>query len=161
MTLAIIQARIHSNRLERKMLLPINGKPIIYWAWIYTKWVYPNTVIACPASDVEAFHQAVLNAEIYGYAGDEDDVLGRFHACAHTKSPDPSLVIARITPDDWPIDPFRERCALWQLDKWHETVRDPKLRQHIGELFYLLAPRIEINLQSDYEAACQIGPMVK
>lgn len=108
-----------------------------------------NTVIACPAADWDAFNAAVPMAKIYGYDGAENDVLGRFHAAAHFYRAAPASIIARITPDDSPIDVFRERCTLAQLDHWHATVTDAETREHIGRLF---PPRIEVNTQADLEA---------
>src|SRR5690348_12295762 len=99
------------------MLLPIQGQPVIWHAWrdAVATFSLLQVVIACPADDVDAFSAAVPSAQIYGFTGAENDVLGRFHACAHFYRDDPDTVIVRVTPDDWPIDVFRERCTLAQL----------------------------------------------
>jgi hypothetical protein len=150
--LAIIQARIHSMRLPKKMLLPIGGKPLIRWQWEYTcKAVRALTVLACPLSDRPTFVKVLgKRAAIFGYYGAEDDVLGRFHACAHHYKQHAEDGIIRITPDDFPVDITRERFTLAELDHWHATVTAPYPREHIG---LLIPQRIEINTQEDYELA--------
>jgi cytidylyltransferase family protein len=154
--LAIIQMRLHSTRLPKKMLLPVNGHALGWFAWdtAVQHFGAHNVVIASPMFDVEELRTGIPRAEFFGWEGTEDDVLGRFHACAHWYRDDPNAVIVRVTPDDYPIDPYRERCTLALLDKWHATVHEPVLRQHIGHLF---TPRVEINTQEDLEAVRQIA----
>lgn len=154
MTLAIIQARLGSHRLPNKMLLPVGGKPVIRWAWEDACAVFgaEHVVVAVPAYTQETFSLPRtirdFGGRVFAYDGEENDVLGRFHACAHAYRHDPSDVIARITPDDFPIDPLRERFTLGWLDEMHATVTDPELREHIG---HLLPGRTEINTPEDYE----------
>jgi hypothetical protein len=149
--LAIIQARVHSTRLPNKMLLAVGLQPLIAWAWQATEaaFLLGDVVLACPDADGDAFHATLPEATIFRFTGDEHDVLGRFHACAHRHRTDPESVIYRITPDDWPIDVYRERCTLAQLDWWHEHIHDRETREHIG---YLFPPRREINTAADLEA---------
>lgn len=147
--LCIIQARVASTRLPEKMLLPLGGHAVLWWAWDTACRFLPpgRVVIACPLADVRALRVAVPLADFYGHAGNDHDVLERFVACAHLYG---ASDIYRVTPDDIPIDLTREHCTLAQLDHWHATVTDPHVREHIGLLF---PPRIEINTQADYEAA--------
>lgn len=147
--LAIVQARLKSTRLPRKMLQDVGGHPLLWWGWkaAVDTFDWENVVIACPENDVDEFHLAIPGATIFGYIGDEDDVLGRFHACAHWYRTDPKSVIVRITPDDFPIDTERERCTLAQLDFWDKTVYGAT-REHIGDLF---PGRTEINTSEDLE----------
>lgn len=150
--LCIIQARLHSTRLERKMLLPLGGHPVLWWAWEETRKAhfYSHVVIACPVADESALQGAFTREPVtfFPYTGDEADVLGRFHACAHAHRTEPDAEIVRITPDDFPVDLTRERCTLAALDHWHATVTNPFHREHIGHLF---PPRIELNTAEDYE----------
>ncbi len=150
---AIIQARLNSTRLPNKMLLPITkpvARPIIWYAHWEAQKYFSVTIIACPERDAPRFRTAVPGAEVFGWDGPESDILGRIHACAHHYFDVTPLdvEIARITPDDWPIDVTRDRFTLSQLDRWHQTVIDADLREHIGTL---MPGRIEINTLDDYE----------
>ncbi len=147
--LAIIQARLHSTRLPNKMLLPLGGHPLLWWAWDAAWDVFDHVVIACPLGDQATFQQALPHATVFGWDGPEWDVLGRLHACAHEYAYQPDTPIVRITPDDFPIDVFRERCTLAQLDVWHASVTDRGDRENVGNLF---PGRREINDAVDYEA---------
>jgi hypothetical protein len=150
--LAIIQARLASTRLPNKMLLPLGGKPVLWWAWYEAmRWFRDQVVIATTAADVAAIRAAVPRAYVYGWEGPENDVLGRFHACAQQFLGHD--IIYRITPDDFPIDVNREWFTPTQLDYWHTTVTDPRYREHIG---LLLPKRIELNTEADYEAAKRV-----
>lgn len=146
--LAIIQARVHSSRLPYKMLRPVGGHPLIWWAWSAACRVFDdnNVVVACPAPDVDRLQQVLPDATLFGWEGDENDVLGRLHACAHRNRTDPTAIIWRITPDDYPIDPFREGCTLAELDELQATVRGVASREHVGTLF---KQRIEVNTEAD------------
>lgn len=106
--LAIIQARLGSSRLPNKMLLPLCGKPLIERAWETTVAAFgeSNVVVAMPKTEPNvalwaAVRSFALADNVFLYDGDENDVLGRFHACAHTYRWHPDSVIVRVTPDDW------------------------------------------------------------
>lgn len=134
------------------MLAPVHGKPLLWYGWRAACDLFGelSTVIAVPAPDLQALRNGLgLDGQWFGYDGDENDVLGRFYACAHQFRHHPHTIIVRITPDDFPIDPLREQCTLAQLDTWHATVTDPHLREHIGHLY---PKRLEINEMSDLEA---------
>jgi len=103
--LAIVQARMASTRLPNKMLLDLGGKPLVQWAWDAAREAFgtPNTVVAIPsgpANDQLASVVADFGGTVFRWAGDEDDVLGRFMACAHTYRWHPAAVIVRVTADD-------------------------------------------------------------
>lgn len=105
MPLAIVQARIGSTRLPGKMLLPLAGKPLVWHAWNAAVKAFGagNVVCALPASqenDQLASVLVGLSATVFRWAGPENDVLGRFHACAHRYRWHPDSVIVRVTPDD-------------------------------------------------------------
>lgn len=148
--LCIIQARIHSSRLPDKMLQLVGGYALVWWAWkaAVEDFGSHNVVIACPADDVAALHHACPQALIFGWTGNEDDVLGRLTACAEEHRQYAEQIVIRVTPDDFPIDTHRERCTLGQLREWNRTVTDAETRQHIG---YLWASRVEVNTAADLE----------
>ena len=105
--LAIVQARIGSTRLPGKMLADLGGKPLVWWAWKAAVDAFgaDNVVIAMPATrENDELEVAVLSMDapvnVFRWDGPENDVLGRFHACAHTYRWHPDSVIVRDTPDD-------------------------------------------------------------
>lgn len=153
--LCIIQARLHSTRLPNKMLIELGGETLIARAWRTACQIFreEHCVVALPMCDsMSALGDECrrLGANYRAVWPDERDVLGRFWECADAYRDDPTDVIVRVTPDDFPIDVTRERFTLAQLDHWHATVTDPKLREHIG---LLIPQRIEINTEEDYERA--------
>jgi spore coat polysaccharide biosynthesis protein SpsF (cytidylyltransferase family)/predicted dehydrogenase len=102
---AIIQARMSSTRLPGKVLLNIQGKPllghVIYR--IKASRLINQIVIATSSNEKD---RAIINfAQQCGipyYVGSEDDVLDRFYQTARSFGAD---VIVRITSDDPFIDP--------------------------------------------------------
>lgn len=103
--LAIVQARMGSTRLPRKMLLPLGGRPLVWWAWHASVQAFGDEHVVCaiPASEGNDELADVLRgfgANVFRWDGPEDDVLGRFHACAHRHRWHPDSVIVRVTPDD-------------------------------------------------------------
>jgi spore coat polysaccharide biosynthesis protein SpsF len=107
--LAIIQARLGSSRVPGKMLLPLCGKPLIQHVYDLTARAFfpQHVVVACPADEAnKPLRVAVENfgGEVFAWEGPENDVLGRFHACAHRYRWHPDSVIVRVTPDD----PFKD-----------------------------------------------------
>lgn len=153
--LCIIQARLKSTRLPNKMLLELGGETLIARGWLLACEMFgsENCVVAIPIGDIEgplAGELRRIGARFFAFAGDEGDVLGRFHACAHAMPTRPETLIIRVTPDDFPIDVTRERFSRAWLDEQHATVTDPYLREHIG---LLIPQRIEINTAEDYELA--------
>lgn len=144
--LCIIQARYNSHRLPGKMLLTLGGETLIARAWRIACEAFGqrNVVVAIPANDVDGPLGHALLAEIVGptvfpWHGDESDVLGRFHACAHTYRWHPDSVIVRYTPDDplkdvdslrrvaagerLPVEQGGEAFTLAMLDAAHERLR--------------------------------------
>ena len=104
--LAIVQARIGSTRLPRKMLLPLAGKPLIWHAVNAAVEAFGGAVVAIPDTEENDELEAAIvdctdeEVEIFRWRGPEWDVLGRFHACAHQYRWHPDSVIVRVTPDD-------------------------------------------------------------
>ena len=117
--LAIVQARIGSTRLPGKLLLDLGGKPLVWWAWNAAVQAFglENVVVALPASPendeladtIERFPAYAGNT--FRRDGPENDVLGRFHACAHRYRWHPDSVIVRVTPDD----PFKIPALMWAV----------------------------------------------
>ena len=153
--LCIIQARYASTRLPAKMLLPIGGRSLIEHAYRLAVEFFgdEHVVVAIPDADFDGplgDELMRIDARVFAWSGDEDDVLGRFHACAHHYRKRATDEIVRVTPDDFPIDVTRERFTLEWLDWQNETVTDWDDREHIGRL---IPQRLEINGIEDYAEA--------
>lgn len=176
--LAIVQARIGSKRLPRKMLLDLGGHPVVWWAWNAARVAFggAHTVVAIPgntANDELADVVQAFGGEVFRWDGPEDDVLGRFYHCAHHYRWHPASVIVRVTPDDpWkmpsamqlvaqgvrmPVEVGGEAFTLGMLTKAHE--QSWKQREHLSHIFFSTpapAPgegRWTIDTQDDLEHA--------
>ena len=95
---AIIQARLTSTRLPNKILLEINGKPILEHLVnrVQLAKKIDKVVIASPHSP-----ECCLNEEIF--IGSENDVLDRYYQCAKKYGFD---IIVRLTSDCPFIPPY-------------------------------------------------------
>ena len=93
----IIQARLGSTRLPRKILLPINNKPILQIQINRLKKIKRPIYIATTThpQDLEIKHFSELN-NLPCFMGDEENVLKRYYDCAKKFNLD---VIVRITSD--------------------------------------------------------------
>jgi spore coat polysaccharide biosynthesis protein SpsF len=104
-TVAIIQARMGSNRLPGKVLMPILGKPTL-WHIVRRVRAAPSideVVVAIPDSPTdEVLRQFCASNDIASFSGSELDVLDRFYRAAQLYGADPVL---RITADCPLVDP--------------------------------------------------------
>lgn len=103
---AIIQARLHSTRLPGKVLLPINGKPMLEHVidrLRETKRV-DEIIVAVPPRDTEIVDKCLgpLDVPCYMWFGDENDVLRRLHAAAERFDAD---LIVRVCADNPRLHP--------------------------------------------------------
>lgn len=80
MTVLILQSRLDSSRLPRKALLEIApGLSLLEAVFAQLSAVDADErVLACPHDSLEAFAPRALNAGWRVFAGDKDDVLGRY-----------------------------------------------------------------------------------
>ena len=97
--LAILQARMSSKRLPGKVLMNINGKPMIFWQIqrILKSKEISKLVVATsdhPTDDVLASYLETINCSFV--RGSLDDVLDRFITVESIYSPDS---ITRLTGD--------------------------------------------------------------
>lgn len=97
--LAILQARMSSKRLPGKVLMNINGKPMIFWQIqrILKSKEISKLVVATsdhPTDDVLATYLETINCNFV--RGSLDDVLDRFITVERIYSPDS---ITRLTGD--------------------------------------------------------------
>jgi spore coat polysaccharide biosynthesis protein SpsF len=108
-TVAIIQARINSTRLSRKMLLPLAGKPAIQHVFerVQRAKGIDQVVLAIPQSDIRDL--ATSLCDVFPYVGDEADLVGRYCAAAEAYRAD---LVIRIPGDNPCIDPTYLEHAL-------------------------------------------------
>jgi len=103
----VIQARMRSERLPGKVLMPIpiaNGKPIIQWIVDELgKCSLKNQIIIVTSTNAEndVLYEYCLANSIRCYRGYEDDVLSRFIEIAKINNFD---VVVRLTGDNPIID---------------------------------------------------------
>jgi spore coat polysaccharide biosynthesis protein SpsF len=104
-TVAIIQARMGSNRLPGKVLRPIMGKPML-WHIVHRVRAVPSideAVVAIPdGSADEELRKFCAANDVASFSGSEFDVLDRFYHAAQLHQADPVL---RITADCPLVDP--------------------------------------------------------
>lgn len=175
--LAIVQARIASTRLPRKMLLDLRGRPLVYHAWKSAVMAFgpDHVVCALPASpENDELAEAIegFDGRVFRWDGPEYDVLGRFWHCAHTYRWRPDSVIVRVTPDDprknprlmvrvangerLPVEQSCEAFTLAELDAAHHT---PKAeREHLTKVLFSVPPPPAppgvwtVDTEADYQA---------
>jgi len=153
--LCIIQARLNSTRLPRKMLLDLHGETLIARAVRLAGEVfYPqHVIVAIPIADADgalAGELERLDANVYAHDGPDWDVLARYWHCATRYRWHPDAIIHRWTPDDpfkdaqhvrkviqgqrCPVEQGGEAFTLQMLTRAHQRTSpdDQAMREHIG-----------------------------
>ena len=103
--LAIIQARLGSTRLPKKVLIPILGKPILWHIkerLKYSKLINEIVFATTTNKEDDLIEEFGKNEGLKVYRGSQNDVLDRFYQCAKEFSGD---YIVRIWGDCPLIDP--------------------------------------------------------
>jgi len=104
---AIIQARMRSERLPGKVLLPLAGHATLWWICARLSYTKVNEIVIAttddPANDpiADKTHYP-YGCKIFRYTGIEDDVIGRVISAANKYQAD---IIVDITGDCPMIDP--------------------------------------------------------
>ena len=103
MIVAIIQARANSKRIPRKMLLDVNGRPLLARTIerVRRAHLVDDVVVATSDKDQQIVELA-KNEGVVWFAGSEDDVLDRVYQAALKVKAD---AVVRITGDCPLIDP--------------------------------------------------------
>lgn len=108
---AIVQARMGSNRLPGKMMADLNGHPLIWHILQRAQQIHPEIPVVLATTDLEHDQVLALVAEKLGLAvvrGSQDDVMSRF-LLALESSPAPYVI--RVCGDSPLFDPgFLLRC---------------------------------------------------
>jgi len=104
---AIIQARMRSERLPGKVLLPLAGRSTLWWICARLSYTKVNEIVITttdnPANNpiADKTHYP-YGCKIFQYTGIEDDVIGRVISAANKYQAD---IIVDITGDCPMIDP--------------------------------------------------------
>lgn len=104
MIAGIVQARMGSTRLPGKVLIDIEGKPLLEHVIqrVSASRLVQRIIIATTENEKDkAIISFARQRGIFCYAGSEEDVLDRFYRAAGRYNVD---IIVRITPDD----PFKD-----------------------------------------------------
>ncbi len=114
MTGIIIQARLGSTRLPRKVLLPLNGKAVI--AHVVDRCLETGfpVVLAVPEGEGRKFWEPIGNRCLI-YEGHPTDVLDRYYEVAKAFKLDP---IVRITGDCPLVDPNMIQAIVKYYDEY-------------------------------------------
>jgi len=114
---AIIQARMSSERLPGKVLLSLAGHSTLWWMCARLSYTSVNNIAVATTDDV--VNDPIANksnypygCEIFRYVGHEDDVIGRILAAAKKYEAD---IIVDITGDCPLIDPIHVNYLIQKL----------------------------------------------
>lgn len=130
--LIIVQARINSSRLAKKVLLPLCGKPMILFQLERLSQYTSNNMVVLATSNEPSDDQLariVIEAGIDVFRGSLDNVLNRYLQCATVYSAD---TIVRITGDCPFTDPLLvheliEEFASGEWDYLSNSADDKRL----------------------------------
>lgn len=106
MVSAIIQARMTSSRLPKKVMLRVKGKPLIYYLvnQIKNSKKLTKIIIATTTNkEDDEIVEYIKSLNIDVFRGSESDVLDRYYKCAQFYN---EKIIVRITSDCPLIDPI-------------------------------------------------------
>jgi len=168
-----------STRLPGKVLLPIGSHTLLQRVWRATVMAFgaQHTVVAypdTPESDPLRDELDRIGATGFAWDGPENDLLGRFHACAHTFRWHPDSVIVRVTADDpykdpaamrrvaagerLPVEIGAEAFTLAMLDDANSYLHTDEAREHLTLAMFPTPPPPpppgiwSIDTREDYEA---------
>lgn len=101
----VVQARLGSTRLPKKVLLPLCGKPLLWHMLERVKRAtsLDSVVCAVPAKDAREMNQAIPPGVLLcGVSGDENDLVARHLSAAETVDAD---IVVRCPSDNVCVDP--------------------------------------------------------
>jgi glutamate-1-semialdehyde 2,1-aminomutase/spore coat polysaccharide biosynthesis protein SpsF len=104
-TAVIVQARVGSSRLPRKVLRSLRGRPVLDHVLARCKLIPGIDVVVCAVPDEEAssaLETVAIERGVETFRGSETDVLGRYFGAAKSVN---ASVIMRVTSDCPLIDP--------------------------------------------------------
>jgi len=101
--IAIVQARLNSQRFPRKMFADLNGKPVLWWVIERLKKskLLHQIVVATPDGEIAEYAQA-QGCWAFLDTGDPNNVLGRYIKAANWSNAE---LVVRVCGDSPLIDP--------------------------------------------------------
>lgn len=102
---AIVQARLGSTRLPKKIFLPLSNIPIlshVYNRLNFSKYIHETVIATTDLSEDDLIEDYCKKNKIKFFRGSSDDVLSRYFFAAQKFNAD---VVVRITSDCPLIDP--------------------------------------------------------
>lgn len=170
-TVAVIQARSGSTRLPGKVLLELEGVPLLSWT-IRSVQAIPALTAVVVATTTEPDDDAVVTiADQFGVAthrGSVHDVLTRCHEAvepfhpdvvvrqtADNPFPDPDVAVAQVRAlvdgdldyvgiSGWPLGIAAEACRMTALDEAAAEATDRADREHVLPFVYRQPERYRI-----------------
>ncbi|MGH9764062.1 MAG: cytidylyltransferase domain-containing protein, partial [Blastocatellia bacterium] len=126
--LAIVQARLGSSRLPKKVMMDVAGEPMLIRVIRRVKAItgVDEVVLATTSAEQDrALLDMAADYQVPAYAGSEDDVLDRFY---HTAKAFGAQTIVRVTGDCPLLDPevsirVLERFLLGDCDYASNTLK--------------------------------------
>lgn len=169
MAVGIIQARLGSNRLPGKVMMPVCGKPLLghMLDQLQHSKKLNRLIVATPDEAIADYAKDRVDV----YVGDERDVLGRYFEAAKAFNAE---VVVRLTADNPLIDPVLvdevieqfeagewdylsntgDRCfprgmdvevfTMAALEKTHREAKAPDEREHVTLYMYQNPDRFRI-----------------
>lgn len=127
--ICILQARIGSKRVPKKVLKEINNKPMLYWVIErLKKSKYIDKIVVATSNntlDDEIQNWIKSNSDVECFRGSENNVLKRYYECAKTFKAD---LIVRATGDNPLVEPLIiDKCILEFLTNIELDYCSPKL----------------------------------
>jgi len=116
MIIAIIQARMGSTRLPGKVLMEVNGKPLLAYQLdrVQKSKKLDKVIVATSISEQDDVIESLcFDYNIDCYRGSENDVMSRYYGCAKKYNTD---IVVRITADCPIIDPKVIDAVLQQFE---------------------------------------------
>jgi spore coat polysaccharide biosynthesis protein SpsF len=119
---AVIQARMGSTRLPGKVLLPLEGRPILHhilWRASHCRSLDKVIVATSDAPEDDAVEDAARNFGVDVFRGDRNDVLDRFWRATETFAID---MVVRLTADCPLLDPLHVDRIVDQFRAAHPAL---------------------------------------
>lgn len=150
-----IEARMTSSRLPGKVLMPVNGRPLLYYLVKRLKSVRLIDEIVLATTTNKSDDDLVVFAEsnnITVYRGSEEDVMNRVICSAESVNAD---IVVEITGDCPIIDPFIiDQTIKLFLNNQCEYVTNAHIRSYPDgmdtQVFYLETLKKSANLTKDF-----------
>ncbi len=153
-TVAIIQARMDSQRLPGKALMKIGDRTILEWVIYRTRMVkgVGEIVVATTRGDDLPIVREAMRLGVGGWAGSVDNVLSRFYRCAEKFK---ATHVLRVTADCPLLCPELNSLILSGLrgsDCWYASMPTGGSNGLVQEAFRAKALKVAVDkATTDYE----------